>query len=49
MLEKARKLKCGDPADPETDVGTVINERSATLFQNRVNDAVTKGATAAAR
>ena len=45
VLEKARKLKCGNPADPETDVGTVINERSATLFQNRVNDAVAKGAT----
>jgi putative phosphonoacetaldehyde dehydrogenase len=44
VVEKARKLKCGDPADPETDVGTVINERSAILFENRVNDAVTKGA-----
>jgi acyl-CoA reductase-like NAD-dependent aldehyde dehydrogenase len=30
--------------DPSTDVGTVINERSAMLFQNRVNDAVQKGA-----
>ena len=44
VLEKAKKLKCGDPADAETDVGTVINERSAVLFENRVNDAVTKGA-----
>ena len=44
VLEKARKLKCGDPGDPATDVGTVINERSATLFQNRVTDAVSKGA-----
>lgn len=44
VLEKAKKLKCGDPMDPSTDVGTVINERSAVLFQNRVNDAVARGA-----
>lgn len=44
VLEKARKLKAGDPLDPETDVGTVIHERAAALFQERVNDAVVKGA-----
>ena len=44
VAEKASKLKYGDPMDPETDVGTVINEQAATLFQNRVNDAVEKGA-----
>jgi putative phosphonoacetaldehyde dehydrogenase len=44
VVEKAKKLKCGDPMDPSTDVGTVINERSAILFENRVNDAVSKGA-----
>jgi len=44
VLEKAKKIKCGDPMDPTTDVGTVINERSAVLFQNRVVDAVKKGA-----
>jgi phosphonoacetaldehyde dehydrogenase len=44
VLFRARKLKCGDPMDPETDVGTVINERSATLFERRVLDAVSKGA-----
>ncbi len=44
VLEKAKKLKCGDPMDPTTDVGTVINERSAKLFEARVNDAVTHGA-----
>ena len=42
VLAKARKLKAGDPLDPETDVGTVINERSATLFQNRVSEAVAR-------
>ena len=44
VVAKAKKLKCGDPMDPETDVGTVINEKSAILFQRRVEDAVAKGA-----
>ena len=44
VAEKAAKLKYGDPMDPETDVGTVIHEAAATLFQDRVNDAVDKGA-----
>ena len=42
VLAKAKKLKAGDPLDPETDVGTVIHERAATLFQNRVSEAVAK-------
>jgi len=45
VTEKAAKLKYGDPMDPDTDVGTVINEASAMLFQDRVNDAIEKGAT----
>jgi putative phosphonoacetaldehyde dehydrogenase len=45
VAEKAAKLKYGDPMDPDTDVGTVINEASAILFQDRVNDAIDKGAT----
>jgi putative phosphonoacetaldehyde dehydrogenase len=44
VVEKTRKLRCGDPMDPSTDVGTVINERSAILFQNRVEDAISRGA-----
>jgi putative phosphonoacetaldehyde dehydrogenase len=44
VVEKAAKLKYGDPMDPDTDVGTVINEASAILFQERVNDAIAKGA-----
>ena len=44
VVEKARKLKAGDPRDPATDVGTVINEKSAILFQRRVEDAVARGA-----
>jgi putative phosphonoacetaldehyde dehydrogenase len=45
VAQKTAKLKYGDPMDPDTDVGTVINEKSAILFQNRVNDAIEKGAT----
>ncbi|KGB53050.1 Aldehyde dehydrogenase [Sphingopyxis sp. LC81] len=44
VAAKAKLLKSGDPMDPSTDVGTVINERSAILFENRVNDAVERGA-----
>ena len=44
VAEKAAKLKYGDPMDPETDVGTVITEQAAQLFEARVNDAVEKGA-----
>jgi len=44
VLVRARQLKCGDPLDPATDIGTVIHERAACLFEERVNDAVGKGA-----
>ena len=44
VLAKAKKLKSGDPMDPNTDVGTVIHERAAIEFESRVNDAVSKGA-----
>ncbi len=44
VLEKAKKLKAGDPMDPSTDVGTVIHEGAAKSFERRVNDAVAKGA-----
>jgi putative phosphonoacetaldehyde dehydrogenase len=44
VLAKAKKLKCGDPMDPSTDVGTVINERSAALFEARVKGATAAGA-----
>jgi len=44
IVARVRKLRCGDPMDPETDIGTVINERSARLFQARVEAAVERGA-----
>jgi putative phosphonoacetaldehyde dehydrogenase len=44
VAEKAARLKYGDPMDAETDVGTVIHEEAAKMFQGRVNDAIAKGA-----
>jgi putative phosphonoacetaldehyde dehydrogenase len=44
VLAKARKLKSGDPMDPDTDIGTVIHERAAQQFEARVDDAVARGA-----
>ncbi len=44
IVEKASKLICGNPSDPKTDVGTVIDENSAKLFERRVKDSVSKGA-----
>ncbi|MDX1739122.1 MAG: phosphonoacetaldehyde dehydrogenase, partial [Alphaproteobacteria bacterium] len=44
VAEKTAALKYGDPFDPTVDMGTVITEDSAILFENRVNDAVSKGA-----
>jgi phosphonoacetaldehyde dehydrogenase len=44
VLAKAKKLKSGDPMDPATDIGTVIHERAARMFEDRVNDAVARGA-----
>jgi putative phosphonoacetaldehyde dehydrogenase len=44
VVAKAKKLKCGDPMDPGTDIGTVVHERAARTFEVRVNEAVKKGA-----
>ncbi len=44
VVEKAKRLKCGDPMDPETDVGTVIHAGAAALFERRVAEAVEAGA-----
>jgi putative phosphonoacetaldehyde dehydrogenase len=44
VLAKARKLKAGDPMDPDTDIGTVIHERAAKEFERRVEDAMKEGA-----
>ncbi len=43
-LAKAKKLKFGDPMDPETDLGTVVHEEAAKIFEARVYKAAEQGA-----
>jgi phosphonoacetaldehyde dehydrogenase len=44
LLEKTRAVRYGDPLDPDTDMGTVIDEAAARSFEERVNEAVAHGA-----
>ena len=44
LLEKTRAVKYGDPMDPATDMGTVIDETAAKSFEGKVDDAVGRGA-----
>jgi phosphonoacetaldehyde dehydrogenase len=44
VIEKTRAWKHGDPRDPSSDMGTVIDEAAATLFEARVKEAVAQGA-----
>jgi len=44
FLAKAGEYTCGDPADPETRVGTVIDEQAAIYLETVVNKAVSQGA-----
>ncbi len=44
LLDKTRALKLGDPMDPATDMGTVIDARAAEYFERVVDDAVARGA-----
>jgi putative phosphonoacetaldehyde dehydrogenase len=44
FTEKSKALKCGNPFDPETDIGTLIDERAAIEVERAVNDALKGGA-----
>jgi len=44
FVEKARTYRCGDPFDPETRVGTVIDDAAAIRLEDVVNKAVAAGA-----
>lgn len=44
VLEKAKKIKFGDPQDPETELGCVIHAQAAELFERRVFMAEEAGA-----
>jgi phosphonoacetaldehyde dehydrogenase len=44
VADKARAIRFGDPMDPDTDLGTVIHEEAAKLFEARIASAVEDGA-----
>lgn len=44
VLAKAKKIKFGDPMHPDTDLGTVVHEQAAALFERRVLMAEEQGA-----
>jgi aldehyde dehydrogenase (NAD+) len=44
LVEKSRAIVYGDPMDARTDMGTVIDEAAARSFEEKVNDAVRRGA-----
>jgi len=44
VLERAKKIRFGDPMDPNTDLGTVVHAKAAEVFENRVYMAEKQGA-----
>ena len=44
LVEKAKKIKFGDPQDPATELGCVIHAQAAELFEKRVYMAADQGA-----
>jgi acyl-CoA reductase-like NAD-dependent aldehyde dehydrogenase len=44
VLERAKRLKFGDPMDLATELGTVVHEKAARLFEERVYLAEAAGA-----
>jgi len=44
FVKKTSQLKVGDPMDPKTDLGPLIDENSAIMVEDRVNSALREGA-----
>ena len=44
VVDKTKAWTFGDPSDPKVEMGTVIDEEAARLFEARVSDAVAQGA-----
>ena len=44
LVKKSKDWTYGDPMDPNVEMGTVIDEEAAILFQTRVNEAIEAGA-----
>ena len=43
IVERAKKLRFGDPMDRAIDLGTVVHEKAAALFERRVDAAYVHG------
>jgi aldehyde dehydrogenase (NAD+) len=44
LVKQTEQWSYGDPLDPKVEMGTVISEQAAKLFEGRVNDACERGA-----
>jgi acyl-CoA reductase-like NAD-dependent aldehyde dehydrogenase len=44
FAENVRKLRIGDPLEPSTDIGPLVNEAAVDTIERQVKDAVAKGA-----
>ncbi len=44
LVDTARKMKLGDPLDPATEIGPVIDQPAATRIQRAIDDAIASGA-----
>jgi succinate-semialdehyde dehydrogenase / glutarate-semialdehyde dehydrogenase len=44
VVERTAELRCGDPLDPRTDVGPLIDSVALTLLDERIEDSVADGA-----
>jgi aldehyde dehydrogenase (NAD+) len=44
FVQLTKKIKYGDPLNPENDMGTVISSEQASLIHKRVNKAINEGA-----
>ncbi|HYN87065.1 MAG TPA: aldehyde dehydrogenase family protein [Ardenticatenaceae bacterium] len=45
VVEEVRRLRVGDPADPNVEVGALTNEQQIHIVEEQVADALAKGAT----
>jgi aldehyde dehydrogenase (NAD+) len=45
LLENTKAVRYGNPMDPDVDMGTVIDEAAAKSFEDKVADAIARGAT----
>jgi aldehyde dehydrogenase (NAD+) len=45
FVEKVRSIRCGDPKDPSTIVGPLINSKQCEFIRGQIDDALSKGAT----